>query len=283
MHAITGGPGRRHRLDAGALKLPSRATTSDEVAGVVAGPSCVVLRAAVSLLPLIFILVTRAARVTWGPVARAVIAALLAAVAAAPRAWDTSRMMAAAQAHGGPAVEATQALLAMAAASRPLDEAGRLNAVNRFFNQRMLFRDDLDVWGLNDHWASPMEALAKGAGDCEDYAIAKYFTLVALGVPTSRLRLVYVSALIGGPGGVAQAHMVLAYYPPSGGEPLIADNLVTELRPASRRPDLTPVFSFNGDGLWQGAGSATAAGGDPVARLSRWREVLAKARAEGFL
>ena len=47
-----------------------------------------------------------------------------------------------------------------------------------------------------------------------------------------------------------------------------------------KRPDLTPVFSFNSEGLWQGTGSTSA--GDPVSRLSRWREVIAKARAEGF-
>jgi hypothetical protein len=44
---------------------------------------------------------------------------------------------------------------------------------------------------------------------------------------------------------------------------------------------LQPVFSFNSEGLWQGVGGQSA--GDPLARLSRWREVLAKARAEGFL
>ena len=63
-------------------------------------------------------------------------------------------------------------------------------------------------------------------------------------------------------------------------EPLILDNLITDIRPASRRPDLTPVFSFNSEGLWQGVGGPVA--GDPTARLSRWREVLGKARAEGF-
>jgi hypothetical protein len=78
-----------------------------------------------------------------------------------------------------------------------------------------------------------------------------------------------------------QPHMVLAYYPAADAEPLILDNLVTELRPASRRPDLTPIFSFNAEGLWQGVNGAS--GGDAPARLSRWREVLLKARAEGFL
>jgi hypothetical protein len=77
-----------------------------------------------------------------------------------------------------------------------------------------------------------------------------------------------------------QAHMVLAYYPEEGGDALILDNLVDDILPGAARRDLTPVFSFNTDGLWQGVGSVAA--GDPVARLSRWRELIAKVRAEGF-
>jgi len=141
-------------------------------------------------------------------------------------------------------------------------------------------RDDSEVWGQADYWASPLEMLGKGAGDCEDYAIAKFFSLVALGMPVGKLRLVYVRAQIGGADGPVQAHMVLAYYATPGAEPLILDSLVGEIRPASRRPDLAPVFSFNSEGLWQGVGSQAA--GDPTARLSRWREILGKARAEGF-
>jgi len=85
---------------------------------------------------------------------------------------------------------------------------------------------------------------------------------------------------IGGLPARAQAHMVLAYYGGGSDDPLILDNLVGDIRRASRRSDLTPVFSFNGEGLWQGAGVQTA--GDPMARLSRWRDVVRKARAEGF-
>ena len=124
--------------------------------------------------------------------------------------------------------------------------------------------------------------LDKGEGDCEDYAIAKYLSLVSSGMPAARLRLVYVRARTGAldepPTG--QAHMVLAYYATSQAEPLILDNLVADIRPASQRPDLTPVFSFNGQGLWQGVGATSA--GDPLARLTRWRAVLLKAREEGF-
>ena len=189
-------------------------------------------------------------------------------------------MLAAAQQHGPRALAGAQALQAELAAAVGLDEDGKLQAMNQFFNRRIHSREDAEIWGVVDHWASPLEMLEKGQGDCEDFTIAKYFSLIALGVPMQRLRLVYVRAQIGGPGGAVQAHMVLAYYASAGTEPLILDNLVTEVRPASRRPDLVPVFSFNAEALWQGVGAQTA--GDPVARLSRWREVLAKARNEGF-
>lgn len=190
-------------------------------------------------------------------------------------------MLAAAQKQGPRALAGAQALQAALVPAQGLDDDGKLQAVNQFFNRRILFREDSEVWGVIDHWASPLELLDKGQGDCEDFAIAKYFSLLALGIPMHKLRLVYVRAQLGGPNGVVQAHMVLAFYAQPQAEPMILDNLITDVRPASRRPDLSPVFSFNGEGLWQGVGAQTA--GDPSARLSRWREVLAKARAEGFL
>jgi len=195
-------------------------------------------------------------------------------------AWDRDRMSQAAQRTGPRALAAVKLLQPLLAEGRGPDETALLGAVNDFFNRRVAFSDDRVAWGQDDHWASPLEMLEKGMGDCEDYAIAKYFSLLAAGVPVSKLRLVYVRAAIGGPGGVSQAHMVLAWYAQPGAEPLILDNLIGDVRPASRRPDLTPVFSFNSEGLWQGTGPTSA--GDPVSRLSRWREIIAKARAEGF-
>jgi predicted transglutaminase-like cysteine proteinase len=195
-------------------------------------------------------------------------------------AWDANRMLAAAQKVSSRAVDGARELQAVLARGAALDDMARLQAVNDFFNSHLLFREDKETWGQNDYWASPLESLGKGQGDCEDYAIAKYFSLLAMGMPTDKLRLVYVRAQVGGPNGSLLAHMVLAYYSAPGAEPTILDNLITELRPASRRPDLVPVFSFNSDGLWQGVGQQGA--GDPMARLSRWREVVLKARGEGF-
>lgn len=216
----------------------------------------------------------------WSRRLAAGLAVGLALVSALSQAWDRDRMQLAAQRLGPRAVSSVKALQPLLASVSTMDEASLLAAVNDFYNRRVVFTDDATAWGSDDYWASPLETLEKGQGDCEDYAIAKYFSLLAGGVPVARLRLVYVRAMIGGPGGSVQPHMVLAYYAQPGAEPLILDNLIGDVRPASRRPDLTPVFSFNSEGLWQGA--AGAAAGDPTARLSRWREVLAKARAEGF-
>lgn len=165
-------------------------------------------------------------------------------------------------------------------AASGLDGAGKLLAVNRFFNERIRFREDLATWGESDHWSSPLETLARGEGDCEDFAIAKYFSLLALGVPRSQLRLVYAKVRRADGAGAPQAHMVLAHYASPGAEPSIMDNLVTRVLPAEQRVDLTPMFSFNGDGMWLGLGAQAA--GDPRERLARWREVLARARLEGF-
>ena len=76
--------------------------------------------------------------------------------------------------------------------------------------------------------------------------------------------------------------MVLAYYLQPDAEPLVLDNLIGEIRPASRRPDLVPVFSFNSDGVFAGVSGkeSTPVGG--TGRLSRWEDLLKRARAEGF-
>lgn len=209
---------------------------------------------------------------------RALLLACLAGGAASVcMAFDSARVLeAAARLSPHAAVEAQQLLQTIERAAA-LDEPLRLALLNGFLNQRIAFRDDQEVWGRPDYWASPLESLEKGRGDCEDYAIAKYFSLVAAGTPAARLRLVYVRARLDGR---SIAHMVLAYYAQPGAEPLILDNLIPELRPASQRADLQPVFSFNAEGLWRGDGAAST--GDPLAKLSQWREVVGKARAEGF-
>ena len=207
--------------------------------------------------------------------------AALALVAFSVHAVDPDRILKSAQKYGPTAVANAKALQQLMASLAGRDDATKIKAVNDFYNQRLAYMEDIDNWGLVDYWASPLESLGKGAGDCEDYAIGKYFTLTSLGVPHAKLRMVYVRASIAGAPNGFVAHMVLAYYPTPDAEPLVLDNLKPEIHPAGERPDLAPVFSFNAEGLWQGVGSIRA-NGDPMTRLSKWREVVARARQDGF-
>jgi predicted transglutaminase-like cysteine proteinase len=185
------------------------------------------------------------------------------------------------QRFGSPAAESFREWQKLLQDNAEQPATAKIRRVNDFFNRRVKFVEDASAWGQSDYWATPMETLGRGAGDCEDFAIAKYFTLLLLSVPDEKLRLIYVQAKLGGVNSsISQAHMVLAFYPTPDTEPMILDNLINELQPASRRPDLQPVFSFNGQGLWQGASGARGAGGP--ANLSRWQELLRRARAEGF-
>ncbi|HJV28535.1 MAG TPA: transglutaminase-like cysteine peptidase [Aromatoleum sp.] len=209
----------------------------------------------------------------------AVGAAMIGLSIAAP---DLDRMQQIArERYGAAAGESVSAWRRMLADAKAVDEQDRLARVNTFINRTTAFEDDSVVWNQPDYWATPLETLAKKAGDCEDFAIAKYVSLRLLDVPAEKLRLIYVRASIGAPGsGVSQAHMVLGYYPSPEAEPLILDNLIGDIRPAARRPDLFPVFSFNDQGLWVGGSSSSSA--DPTTRLSRWRSVLERMRQEGL-
>lgn len=161
-----------------------------------------------------------------------------------------------------------------AAAARHGDagaEALTLRKSNEFMNQ-VPYISDFALWGQEDYWATPVEMLSAFGGDCEDYSIAKYLSLKELGIPIERLRITYVKAK-----SVGESHMVLAYYPRPDADPLILDNLVKEVKPASQRPDLEPVYSFNDDDIWLPSG-LTRKGGASQVRL--WRELLEKLARE---
>jgi len=159
-------------------------------------------------------------------------------------------------------------------------ELERLTLVNTFFNKNIRFGTDPEVWEQEDYWATPLETLGRGAGDCEDFVIAKYFSLLALGVPEPKLRFVYVRALLQqGQTLRVEPHMVLAYYKSPGADPLVLDNLASIIAIASQRSDLTPVYSFNKEGYFNGVLRTALSKGT---RLSRWEDLLLRATNEGF-
>jgi len=145
-----------------------------------------------------------------------------------------------------------------------LDEATKLQNVNKFFNY-LRFIDDIKLWGLSNYWATPIEFLGVNAGDCEDFAIAKYFTLLALGVPDSKMRITMVKAVR-----LNQYHMVVSYYKTPGSIPLILDNIDGNIKPATQRKDLIPVYSFNGKQLWLNKKKGQGQLAGKSQRLKKW-------------
>lgn len=150
-------------------------------------------------------------------------------------------------------------------------ETASLQRVNQFFN-KVPFASDLQHWGVQDYWATPVEMLSSFGGDCEDYSIGKYLSLREIGIPISKLRITYVRAT-----GFDESHMVLAYYPSPDADPLILDNLSGDIRLASQRTDLEPVYGFNDDDVWAPSGSVIKGG---TTKLRLWRGVLEKLARE---
>lgn len=161
-------------------------------------------------------------------------------------------------------------LQTLVAQQRQAPAEDQLERVNRFFNA-VPYDSDWELWGAEDYWATPVEMLGTQGADCEDYAIAKYFTLLELGMPANKLRITYVKSLA-----LNQAHMVLAYYATPDGEPVILDNLTDEIQAAGKRDDLLPVYSFNGENLWLAVtrSQGTRVGG--ANRIKLWNKLRNK-------
>lgn len=169
--------------------------------------------------------------------------------------------------HGSGAKARIQAWAQLIANNKGKSEPDKLKIVNDFFN-KVPYYSDLKHWKKNDYWATPAEMLATNGGDCEDYAIAKYFTLVALGVSSAKLKITYVKA-------ITEAHMVLTYYEKANSIPLVLDNLIPHIKPATQRPDLKPIYAFNGDGMWLVKSQTLGRVGDS-GNIRFWREMKAR-------
>lgn len=193
--------------------------------------------------------------------------------------FDPAAIQQYAQSHyGGRSGQQVSRWLAMMSQQRSQPELQQLRAVNSFWNSTVRGGEDRTIWGREDYWATPLETLGKQAGDCEDFVIGKYFSLVHMGMPAEKLRFIYVRARLGGMGSKTTiAHMVLGYYPTPDAVPLILDNLTGSIVKANQRPDLTPVFSFNAQGVYV-TGAATSS----PDRIGNWRDLLSRMQREGF-
>ena len=122
----------------------------------------------------------------------------------------------------------------------PLKEQAQ--RVNNFFNQ-WPYKVDLDVWGLEDYWATPREFINK-SGDCEDYAISKYYALRDLGVPANQLRVAAIKDTIRNLG-----HAVLIVYMEN--DAYVLDNLTNLVLSHKKLKHYAPQYSVNEEFLWR--------------------------------
>lgn len=150
--------------------------------------------------------------------------------------------------------------------------------VNRYFNN-LGFIDDQDLWKSIDYWATPYEVLREGAGDCEDHAIAKYYTLRKLGITDDQLQVAFVRATpkTGLANTINADHMVLLFTPqqPDTSKQqeikLVLDNLTSEITNLSESSYYELGYSFNTRGvwLWKDNTHAIVYGGPDV--IENWR------------
>ena len=149
----------------------------------------------------------------------------------------------------------------------------KLKYVNDYFNNIKYIRD-IKHWNQNDYWASPLEFFGTAGGDCEDYAIAKYFALLKVGIPQKKLRIAYVK-LLRKRTKFEEAHMVLTYYHKVNATPIVLDNVNKRLQLATKRKDLKLIYSFNADGLYKAKnkGKSQKVGKN---KLVKWKSLIDK-------
>lgn len=116
------------------------------------------------------------------------------------------------------------------------DDFIKLNAINDYFNEYN-FSSDLKVYRKNDYWATRKEFIFKGSGDCEDFVIAKYFTLLEAGVDENKLSLLHNIRK-------NEYHLVLAYQEEQFSDVLILDNIEKKILPLTNRNDILVLYTL---------------------------------------
>ncbi len=138
--------------------------------------------------------------------------------------------------------KSTRDWLAFLKEAQNLDPIDQIEAVNTYMN-KVPFIEDKDNYNVSDYWATPMQFLRRG-GDCEDYAIAKYVSLRALGFKEEQLRIAIVYDTV-----LRMPHAVLIAYEDDKG--LVLDNQSKEVKSADNVKQYAPIYSINQYAWWR--------------------------------
>ncbi len=118
----------------------------------------------------------------------------------------------------------------------------KLVGVNDYIND-FSFIPDHKNWQRGDYWATPIEFLKYG-GDCEDYAIAKYISLRALGVSDHQMRIAVVQDTV-----LDMPHALLVVY--DGADTLVLDNQSDQVLSSDDIDRYTPIYSISQTAWWK--------------------------------
>jgi predicted transglutaminase-like cysteine proteinase len=145
------------------------------------------------------------------------------------------------------------------------DQAAQVEAVNRWVNRSITYREDRDIYGRADYWAPASETLRRGTGDCEDFAIAKMELLSVLGIARDKMRLVVARDL------VRNADHAVLVVTLAGGAVML-DNMTDQLLDARLPNDYRPIMSFSQNAKWLHGDAVQAA---PPIRMAAANVTLA--------
>ncbi|WVT77439.1 transglutaminase-like cysteine peptidase (plasmid) [Sinorhizobium chiapasense] len=140
----------------------------------------------------------------------------------------------------------------------------KINGINRTVNRIVRYQPDAENYGSKDYWATPDEILARGKGDCEDYAILKMAALKAAGLPSEAMSIVVLRDVRRN-----LYHAVLAITTSQGH--FILDNLSDEVKLDRALPSYQPLFSVSADRSWIHGIKTT---GDKVASAAPLADVM---------
>ena len=142
-----------------------------------------------------------------------------------------------------PAARLMRTQLDRAAVNRGLGEAATLERVNLWVNRKIAYVDDDRNYQQRDFWATADETMARGSGDCEDYAILKMHMLRAAGIADDRMKLVLLRDMA-----INADHAFLLVRSNAGW--VVLDNMTDRIYDGRQGDGVRPIMSFSGDRRW---------------------------------
>lgn len=128
--------------------------------------------------------------------------------------------------------------------------------------QRYSYAEDIEQFGVNDYWQSPTEFNLNQRGDCEDFAISKFFELESLGYESQQLHYVMT------PQG---AHMVVSVF--DGERRQVLDNNSSRIYPIDEDHDLDFIWGFDRRSIWVGGVKSNSVSTYPM-NIEKFKRII---------